>query len=59
MRRSHFYFTFILALLLSVACTFQFQAHAAPPGFSLVHSFDMFYLEGFGYFSLIFSSFVI
>jgi hypothetical protein len=36
MRRSHFYSTFILALLLSVACTFQFQAHAAPPGFSLL-----------------------
>ncbi|KAJ6895000.1 hypothetical protein NC652_028673 [Populus alba x Populus x berolinensis] len=30
MRRSHSYYTLVLAVL-SLACTFQFQAHAAPP----------------------------
>ncbi|KAI9385744.1 hypothetical protein POPTR_011G107800v4 [Populus trichocarpa] len=30
MRRSHFSYTLVLAVL-SLACTFQFQAHAAPP----------------------------
>uniref|UniRef100_A0A6N2KHU3 Uncharacterized protein n=1 Tax=Salix viminalis TaxID=40686 RepID=A0A6N2KHU3_SALVM len=30
MRRSHFYYALVLAVL-SLACTFQFQAQAAPP----------------------------
>ncbi|KAF9666693.1 hypothetical protein SADUNF_Sadunf16G0255300 [Salix dunnii] len=36
MRRFHFYFTVTLALL-SLACTFQFQAHAAPPAPLIKH----------------------
>jgi hypothetical protein len=41
MRRSHFSYTLVLAVL-SLACTFQFQAHAAPPGFFLSCSFGYF-----------------
>jgi hypothetical protein len=35
MRRSHSCYTLVLAVL-SLACTFQFQAHAAPPGFFFI-----------------------
>ena len=53
MRRSHFYYALVLAVL-SLACTFQFQAQAAPPGFFfnlvLLAAFDLFLFMGFAYF---------